>query len=59
VETPEGRAEYVAAQREFAERGAALRARLLEAIHIHEAIHMQLEGAAQPVLRRGSVRSQT
>jgi hypothetical protein len=30
IETPEGRAEYVTAQRGFAERGAALRARLLE-----------------------------
>jgi hypothetical protein len=29
IETPAGRAEYVAAQRSFAERGAALRARLL------------------------------
>ncbi len=29
VETPEGKAEYVAAQRAFAERGGALRARLL------------------------------
>jgi hypothetical protein len=30
IETPEGKAEYVAAQRDFAERGAPLRARLLE-----------------------------
>ena len=30
IETPEGKAAYVAAQRGFAERGAALRARLLE-----------------------------
>ena len=30
VETPEGKAEYVAAQRDFAERGAPLRARLIE-----------------------------
>ncbi|SOD94603.1 3-methyladenine DNA glycosylase [Blastococcus haudaquaticus] len=30
IETPEGKAEYVAAQRGFAERGAVLRARLLE-----------------------------
>jgi hypothetical protein len=30
IETPEGKAEYVAAQRGFAERGAALRGRLLE-----------------------------
>ncbi len=30
IETPEGRAEYVAAQRAFAGRGAALRSRLLE-----------------------------
>jgi len=30
IETPEGKAEYVAAQRGFAERGAELRARLLE-----------------------------
>jgi hypothetical protein len=30
VETPEGKAEYVAAQRRFAERGAALRRRLIE-----------------------------
>jgi hypothetical protein len=30
VETPEGRAAYVAAQRAFADRGAALRSRLLE-----------------------------
>jgi hypothetical protein len=30
IETPEGKAEYVATQREFAERGALLRARLLE-----------------------------
>jgi hypothetical protein len=29
VETPEGKQEYVAAQREFAERGAPLRARLV------------------------------
>jgi len=31
VETPEGRAEYVRFQRDFAERGAALRARLIDA----------------------------
>jgi hypothetical protein len=30
IETPEGRAEYVAAQRAFAGRGAVLRSRLLE-----------------------------
>ncbi len=30
IETPEGKAEYVAAQRDFAERGAPLRARLIE-----------------------------
>ncbi|QJW38351.1 3-methyladenine DNA glycosylase [Cellulosimicrobium protaetiae] len=30
IETPEGKAEYVRHQREFAERGAALRARLVE-----------------------------
>jgi hypothetical protein len=30
VETPEGRAEYVAAQRRFAERAAPLRQRLLD-----------------------------
>ncbi|GAB3214109.1 hypothetical protein SAMN02745673_04781 [Marinactinospora thermotolerans DSM 45154] len=30
IETPEGKAEYVTAQRSFAERGAALRARLLQ-----------------------------
>jgi hypothetical protein len=30
IETPEGKAEYVAAQRGFAERGAVLRRRLLE-----------------------------
>ncbi len=30
VETPEGRAEYAAAQRDFAERGATLRRRLIE-----------------------------
>jgi len=29
IETPEGKQEYVAAQREFAERGAPLRARLV------------------------------
>ena len=29
IETPEGKAEYVAAQRGFARRGAGLRARLL------------------------------
>ena len=32
IETPEGRAEYVAAQRGFAERGAGLRARLLDVL---------------------------
>ncbi|HYY11129.1 MAG TPA: 3-methyladenine DNA glycosylase [Kineosporiaceae bacterium] len=32
IETPEGKAEYVAAQRAFAERGAALRLRLLAAL---------------------------
>jgi hypothetical protein len=32
IETPEGRAEYVAAQRAFAERGTLLRARLLAAL---------------------------
>ncbi|MDG4837196.1 3-methyladenine DNA glycosylase [Micromonospora sp. WMMD967] len=32
VETPEGRAEYAAAQRAFADRGAVLRARLLAAV---------------------------
>lgn len=32
VETPEGRAEYAAAQRGFAERAAPLRARLLAAL---------------------------
>ena len=31
IETPEGRAEYVAAQREFSERGAPIRAGLIEA----------------------------
>jgi hypothetical protein len=31
IETPEGKAEYVAAQRAFAARGAALRVRLLDA----------------------------
>ncbi len=31
IETPEGKAAYVAAQREFAERGAPVRARLIEA----------------------------
>ena len=30
VETPEGKQEYAAAQRDFAERGAPLRARLIE-----------------------------
>ena len=30
IETPEGKAEYVAAQRDFAERGAPLRERLIE-----------------------------
>lgn len=30
IETPAGKAEYVAAQRVFAERGAALRRRLVE-----------------------------
>ncbi|MBB5828230.1 3-methyladenine DNA glycosylase [Micromonospora carbonacea] len=34
VETPEGRAEYAAAQRGFAERAAGLRARLLAALNI-------------------------
>jgi hypothetical protein len=33
IETPEGKAEYVAAQRGFAERGSALRTRLLEVLH--------------------------
>jgi hypothetical protein len=32
VETPEGRAEYAAAQRDFAERAAPLRLRLIDAI---------------------------
>jgi hypothetical protein len=32
IETPEGKAEYVAAQRDFAERGAALRERLLRVL---------------------------
>jgi len=32
IETPEGRAEYVAHQRTFAERGQALRARLIDAL---------------------------
>jgi hypothetical protein len=32
IETPEGKAEYVAAQRGFAERGAALRSRLLRVL---------------------------
>lgn len=31
IETPEGKAEYVRRQRGFAERGNALRARILEA----------------------------
>ncbi|WP_209021760.1 hypothetical protein [Nocardioides sp. 503] len=31
IETPEGKAAYVEAQRRFAERGAPLRARLIEA----------------------------
>ncbi|MGR6966407.1 hypothetical protein ACU610_18270 [Geodermatophilus sp. URMC 61] len=30
IETPEGKAQYVAAQREFARRGAGLRSRLLD-----------------------------
>ncbi len=33
IETPEGKAEYVAAQRAFAERGGALRTRLLAVLH--------------------------
>ena len=32
IETPEGRAEYVAHQRAFAERGQALRARLIDTL---------------------------
>ena len=32
IETPEGRAEFVRYQRDFAERGAILRARLLDAM---------------------------
>lgn len=32
VETPEGRLEYARRQRDFAERGATLRARLIEAL---------------------------
>jgi hypothetical protein len=32
IETPEGKAEYVAAQRAFGERGAAVRARLLDVL---------------------------
>ena len=31
IETPEGKAEYVALQREFSERGAPIRQRLIEA----------------------------
>src|SRR5690606_37323824 len=38
IETPEGRAEYVAAQRDFAERAAPLRARLIEAIDLVTAL---------------------
>ncbi len=34
IETPEGKAEYVRRQRGFAERGQALRARLLEALDL-------------------------
>jgi hypothetical protein len=34
VETPEGRAEYVAAQRSFAERAAPLRDELIRAIDL-------------------------
>ena len=37
VETPEGKAAYVAAQRAFAERGAELRSRLLAALDSLEA----------------------
>ena len=36
IETPEGRAEYARAQRGFAERGQALRRRLLEAMEALE-----------------------
>lgn len=35
VETPDGRAEYAAAQRGFAERAAPLRERLIQALHSH------------------------
>ena len=41
IETPEGKAEYVARQRGFAERAAPLRARLVE-------VCAQLEGTAHP-----------
>jgi hypothetical protein len=36
IETPEGRAVYVAAQRDFADRAAALRSRLLDAVSAYE-----------------------
>ena len=44
VETPEGRAEYVAAQREFADRAAVLRQQLIDAI---DAIDLAASGAAR------------
>jgi hypothetical protein len=49
VETPEGRAEYAAAQKQFAERAAPLRSRLLDAI---DGIGCG-RGAARALRRRG------
>ncbi|HET6627874.1 MAG TPA: 3-methyladenine DNA glycosylase, partial [Nocardioidaceae bacterium] len=40
VETPEGKREYAAAQRSYAERGAPLRARLVEECERLLAVHL-------------------
>jgi hypothetical protein len=50
IETPEGKQEYVAAQRAFAERGAPLRQRLVE-----ECERLLGDGAAAPAQPVGSV----
>ena len=48
VETPEGRSEYAAAQRHFAERAAPLRDRLIAAVSAEHRRHGRPEYAAPP-----------
>jgi hypothetical protein len=50
IETPQGRAEYAAAQRDFAARGQGLRERLLQALHaVGEGYSTESAGLSGPL----------